>query len=52
MFVKYYCQVALLYSLSLGEEPLLKESLRRFVLFPIQYEEVSPPILIQVIYSG
>ena len=40
-----YHQVALVYSLSLGEEPLLKESLRRFVLFPIQYEEVSPPTL-------
>jgi len=25
----------------LGEEPLLKESRRRFVLFPIQYHEVS-----------
>jgi ribonucleoside-diphosphate reductase subunit M2 len=25
----------------------VKESRRRFVLFPIQYEEVSPPILIQ-----
>ena len=24
----------------LGEEPLLKESRRRFVLFPIQYHEV------------
>ena len=47
MFVRYYRQVAL-YSLPLGEEPLLKESLHRFVLFPIQYKEVSPPILIQV----
>lgn len=26
--------------LYLGEEPLLKESRRRFVLFPIQYHEV------------
>lgn len=26
----------------LGEEPLLLESRRRFVLFPIQYHEVRP----------
>lgn len=26
-----------------GEEPLLKESKRRFVLFPIQYPEVRIP---------
>lgn len=53
MFVKYYRQVALYSSsLPLGEEPLLKESLRRFVLFPIQYEEVSSPILIQAIHFG
>ena len=30
----------ILTSLFSGEEPLLKESRRRFVLFPIQYHEV------------
>ena len=27
---------------AIGQEPLLMESKRRFVLFPIQYHEVSP----------
>jgi len=33
-------------SLSVGEEPLLKESKCRFILFPNQYHEVSisPPV--------
>jgi len=31
------------------DEPLLKESQRRFVLFPIQYHEVSIPCLTLVI---
>jgi len=33
----------------LGEEPLLKESRRRFVLFPIQYHEVSRRVLDPVV---
>lgn len=28
-----------------GEEPILRESGRRFVLFPIQYHEVLPSLL-------
>ena len=34
-----------LFILCAGEEPLLKESRRRFVLFPIQYHEVSIPLV-------
>ena len=37
LFVIYRFNLSFLFS---GEEPLLKESRRRFVLFPIQYHEV------------
>jgi len=40
-----YLFAIMLRCLSPGEEPLLKESRRRFVLFPIQYHEASPSIL-------
>ena len=36
----YHCPYLVLCA---GEEPLLKESKRRFVLFPIQYHEVRVP---------
>ncbi len=35
-------------NLALGEEPLLKETKSRFVLFPIQYHEVSDAFLMHV----
>lgn len=36
-----YSNARAILTIGTGEEPLLKESRRRFVLFPIQYDEVS-----------
>ena len=37
------CVIHWLLTVRIGQEPLLMESKRRFVLFPIQYHEVSLP---------